>query len=514
MDCHDAMPQHETDRWSREVVLPIVVCVFYFIALSYPAHLRVIGSYWTETDFYAHYAPDADRILARDFPQNLRNPPGYSALLALASSFTGDHFTSGKWLSLLMALLSGLTAFHLLRRLFGYRPALLALPIILLSGEFTKYSIQATTDVPFLFVCVAVMLILTQDDLGVWPRTILTGVLSGAAYLIRYNGVFLVVPCFVWIMARAGPERSLSNRLKMAAVYLLSFLLIVSPWLWLNYLHRGSPFFNTNARDIAFAIYGYSQGFHSIRDILTHDPATFVRRYSHNVATTFWNTIGASLAVLPVGPLAIAGIILSLAKRRQRGVMILLLSAAVYVLLMALTHWETRYYFYLMVCYVGFAAYAIVETIEWLRQRLELSPLTAQLIVAVVALTILVPSSLFAFRQVSRTVSRQPTELIGASVYLRRVAPEGATIMAQKPHLPYLSNLRWVRLPSVRSPEELRDVLRQNTVQYLVYDRMALRLHGQLRMLANPENKIPWLKPIYTDIPAPLVIYELQLEDQ
>ena len=121
--------------------LILLVCLVFFGALAYPVHQRQLGTYWTETDLYRWYAPDADRLLAGRFPHhNTYSPPGYPALLAALAPLTGDHFVTDKWLSLAAAALSWLVAFLLFRRLFGEATALLGVGILLLSGEYTAFA--------------------------------------------------------------------------------------------------------------------------------------------------------------------------------------------------------------------------------------------------------------------------------------------------------------------------------------------------------------------------------------
>ena len=134
--------------------------VLYVGALAYPVHRHVVGAF---SDFYVRFAPDADRVAAGEFPRNTYNPPGYPMLLVLASPLTGDHFTTGKWMSLLAGGLTGALAFVLFRRLFDPGPALLAVPIILTSAVFATYAITAMTDVPFVLLCLIVMIAITSE---------------------------------------------------------------------------------------------------------------------------------------------------------------------------------------------------------------------------------------------------------------------------------------------------------------------------------------------------------------
>jgi hypothetical protein len=488
-------------------ILPPAFCAFYFLALAYPTHLRVVGTYFTETDLYGRYAPDADLIAAGRVPQSSFNPPGYPLLLALVHPLTGDHLTSGKWLSLIAAALGGLMAFHLFRPLFGYRSAILALAIIFLSGEFTKFSVQATTDVLFASLCIATMLVLMGGRPGSYGRAALVGILSGLAYLVRYNGVAMLVPGIVGVAAWCGAERRLGHRLKMGAAYLASFLGVISPWLWLNYATYGSPFYSTNYRDVAVKFLVPAAGSTSLGDVVLHDPLRFASLYAWFLLNTLWQSVGASFAVLPVGPLALAGVVLSLIRRRPRGVDLLLVSALAHILALNLTHWETRYYFYVMFCYAGLAAYATFEIADWV----ALTPARARLVWVAIVVLILVPSGMRAYKRVLGAVEGQPYELLDASAFLRQLGGEAVT-MAFKPHLAYLSNHRWIRLSEVGSVEALRSVVQANGADYLVADRFTRRSRGALSALLDRQDGLPWLEPLYCDTARSLVIYAVRRE--
>ncbi len=491
----------------RAGAIALAVSALYVLALAYPVHLHVVGVF---SDFYRWYAPDADRISAGQLPQNTYNPPGYPALLALGSRVTGDHFSSGKWLSLLAAGLTGVLAFSLHRRLFGAGAALLAVPIILSSEVFTRYAVSAMTDVPFVCVTAAALLAITDDRPG-WRRSaILAGVLSGVATLLRYNGAFLLVPGLIGMLWRRDRP---ALRLTRAAIYLGSFLLTVGPWLWVNHAQHGSPVYSTNYQDVARALGLASEGriFNSLADLVLQHPGRFAWSYAGRVVPTTFQSLGSSLALLPVGPLAVAGIGLSLLRNRRRPVIIVLVGALAFLVLMSLTHWETRYFFFLLLCYSGFAAYATVEIAGRVGRALG-SPSAARLVLAGVMLWILVPSSIAAWRTVAVTLSRQPLELLPAAHYLDRTAPRSATVMAVRARIAYLSRRQWRELPPVRSVDQLRGMLGERPPEYLVYDRWTRRLIQPLSGLANPDGSVPWLRPVYHDPVGQVTIYAVELD--
>jgi len=498
----DPPPQFFLSR--RAGMIALAIGALYVLVLVYPVHLHVVGVF---SDFYRWYASDADRIAGGAFPQNTYNPPGYPLLLALASPLTDDRFAAGKWISLLAAGLAAILAFQLHRRLFGAASALLAVPIMLSSPTFTTYAISAMTDVPFVCVCLGALLAITN----VGPRrrrwAFLSGVLCGAAYLLRYNGVFLLVPGVAGVLSGGG---SRSERARRTALYLGGVLLTVAPWLALNYTEHGSALYSTNYRDVAREHIAHvdARAVSSLADVLLADPVAFVSSYVRHLGPTLINSFGASLALLPVGPLAALGIIVSVARHRRRAVLLVLAGALAFFLLMSLTHWERRYFLFLLACYSGFAAFAITRIAGAIGHAFG-RPVTGHAVVATLALLILVPSAAHSWRAVRTTLERQPIELLPAARYLEGVAPPGATVMAVRAQIAYLSRRPWQELPDAGSVEELGNILGERPPDYLVYDRWG-RFRKGLTDLAKPDDAVPWLRPIYHD--GSVVIYAVERE--
>lgn len=500
--------------------LPILLCLIYLVVVLYLGRPYSIGGY-NNSDFYSRYAPDADRIAGGHFPEDTFGGPGYPVLLMAISGLTGDHFISGKWISAIAASLCGLVAFYLLRGLFGYWTAILALPIIFVSGRFSELSIDPGTDIPFLLLCLMVIFIFTRNQIGDWPKAALTGVIGGLAYLTRYNGVFLPATCLMGIVVLNSFEAPLLRRLKIAALHMLCFLATISPWLWLNYKHRGSPIYNTNYLNIATEFYGYkfnqdgitlaANTFHSFGDVLMYNPKHFLFHYVINIAKTFQKTLSGGLVFEPIGILAIAAIPFVTINRCRKDVALFLLSAVIYFLLMCLNHWESRYYFYLMVCYVGLACHLVVSGADWSIRKGVLSQRTAQVIVLCIGLLLFSMSAISAVTGIQRLIREQPFEIFRASEYLKSVSAKGDRIMARKPHLAYLSHREQVFFPTVKSINELHDALKKSPADYLIYDRVALEVRPELKMLAEPVNTISWLRPVYSDLPRSLVIYQVDM---
>src|SRR5262245_35846400 len=240
-DTFGRQPDQSERKWLRTVrSFAILICFTHFLVLAYLARQHPFGTYATETDFYQLFAPDAERILSGKFPQNTFQGPGYPAaivLIAKLTGSTGDLFTAGKWFSVICAVSCGWLIFILFSRLFNPLAGVGAQLIAVASGEFPQYSIQAATDVFFLLLCLAAMTVFLGEKFTVRWRATVSGVLAGAAYLTRYNGLFLVATFLIGILVFDHYRQRLGERIVTGGLFLAFFLLAASPWLILNWSH-------------------------------------------------------------------------------------------------------------------------------------------------------------------------------------------------------------------------------------------------------------------------------------
>jgi 4-amino-4-deoxy-L-arabinose transferase-like glycosyltransferase len=498
----------------------LALVLVYVAAMAWVAQHRVVGDYLKETDFYHLYAPDADRIRSGQLPANTFNTgPAYPLLLALAFPLTADNFTAGKFISLAAAGVAALAAFQLFRGLFGDRAGFLGLLFLLVSADFARFSVQATTDMPFLASAVLAMLAISRAiSRGGWMWGV-AGSLGGLAYLVRYNGLFLV-PTGVYGVLTSG--RWSAPRLRNLALLLLGVLIVVSPWLLLSTRLHGTPFFNRTHAMMAIAAYGLrrdldgvydaAERFQSIGDVVRHDPLRFFGQYARNLTTTVANTLAVPLAVLPLGLLAVTGAIQVATRRADRRARPFLVSLALFVLVVALVHWESRYVLYLGVGCAGLAGYAIVSLTQEAQKRRRLTLRQARVLLGLLVLAVLAPALVRTPLRVAEMLQRQPVELLIAAEKLRHLAGPGARIMGRKPHLAYLAGGEWVFLPEVASLDALEEALCGLSAAYLVYDDSARKLRRELSSLEDPYSPVPWLRAVHVNHAAPLIVYAVGLD--
>jgi hypothetical protein len=377
-----------------------------------------------------------------------------------------------------------------------------------------------------LLLCLAVLVVFTYEGIAPRWRVALTGALAGAVYLTRYNGVFLLAACLIGIILLDFFKRKWPGRLALSAIFVALFLVVSSTWLIANYKRHGSPFYNTNYLNIATEFYPelvanktnqdatrlLAERFHSFGDVIGYDPRRLITRYPANLYESLRNSSKGTLVNQLVAWMAGFGVLLALARRRSKNVALVLIAGALYLLLMALNHWEARYYFFVMALYAGFAVFAAAAWLEmarslgWLKNRaFTLIPVT--MVAAMVALSLTESR-----KDVARFLESQPTEIIAARDYLSSVgATGGKKIVARKPHLPYLSRNEWVFFPQVKSLDEFRAWTEANRVDYIAVGKRELKERKELSSLGKPENAPDWLKAVWFNDEPVFILYKPQL---
>ena len=257
--------------------------------------------------------------------------------------------------------------------------------------------------------------------------------------------------------------------------------------------------------------------FGSVAEVVGREPVAFAVQYVRNLLTTLANSLGAPLAVLPLGILAVLGALNIMIRPEAARARPLVFSVLVYLLMLGLVHWESRYFLFGYVAYAGLAAYAIglVAGGAWPRDRPGASRcgwstgLAAGLI-----LTVLVPALVRAPLRTAELLRQQPLGLLDAAEVLRqpqrRVPPR---VMGRKPHLAYLAGGEWIFLPRVTSLDALPSILCRESVDYLVFDDAARKLRPTLAVLRDPRAAPAWLRPVHVDPEEPLIVYAVALDD-
>jgi len=171
---------------------------------------------------------------------DLSNPPLWSFTL-------GSFFRLIEPSDRAVALGSGLfyllsiPLFYLLAKsMFNRRIAFLALVFYITNPVLLRFSISGLPQALLTFLFLLLVYILRIIDEKSLPKTILLGLLMGLMYLTQYSAVLLLVPItgYICFTFKKG------QRLRHTLIFLVSFLLVIFPWLLRNIKITANPFFS------------------------------------------------------------------------------------------------------------------------------------------------------------------------------------------------------------------------------------------------------------------------------
>jgi hypothetical protein len=507
-------------------LLPLLVAVTSFGIFLGVASTRRIGAYGVETDFYGDYAPDAVRLKQGQFPINEFQGPGYPAALAIVETAESDAFRAGRLISAASAALVGLLAFFLFRDLFGDWAGLGTELLVLVNGIFPSMAVTASTDMLFVALCLAAIVLFLREGARPGVRVAAAGVLTGLAFLTRYNGAFLI-PVFLVGLASLesfGPRRR--DRLRLAGLFLGIAFLTTLPWFYANHLHHGSALFNRNYLNMATQFYGDQLGadltgdgtavaetrFHSFWDVLRFQPLRIARRYPANLLASIRKSLSSRLIGPFLGLATVLGAVLVPWRGRNSGRLLwLAFLGACYFLVTALTHWEPRYYLLPGVLYAGLAAFAIVRGARWLSDAGR-NPRFAAAAGTAVFLVLWALAARASAAGVHALIRSEPVEVLDACDYLRREGVRDARIMARKPHLAAVCGQRMEDFPPVESLGELQSWLAGHPVDYVVFSEVEAQRRKGIAALRDPTAAPPWLDRAWTSSDPLFILYRVRVD--
>ena len=477
-----------------------------------------IGDYFTETDFYGGYAEGARLIQQGRFDPSRYGVvgPGYEVALALAGFALRNLFIAAEWLSLISTVATLLLLFDMLARRAGERVALLAALIFAVNPWVFRFGYIASTDAFSITLQVlALWLMLARRTRG---ATLAAGLVAAAAFLTRYNAVYLLPAGLIltWSEARrARAEGAGDPPAARAGIFAAGFIVPVAAWvLWC--VASGAPPSFQLFHNIAYEVYARHQGmvwddyqkklqpeFHSLWDVVRRDPPMFWTRMAINV----FDHLRLDAEKMLGWPAAIAvllGIVLSLVSGARRIAAPFLVAGGLLFLSLVPTFYSERYSMALLPIYAALAglffglprfALALKARPFWLKAALVAVPVA------------------FAIREsvtIERdAISQLPVEVLDAARALKAMAAPGDAVIARKPHLAFHAGLRAVAFPFTSTIPELADYARQNHVRWLYISWPEVETRPRYWHMLDTTGAIPGLTPRHLTAPHPAVVYEI-----
>ncbi len=216
----------------------------------------------------ANYLADSAKV--RDMHPDISNPPVYPLFLAGLMSVLPFQYEipdkpqafwnlDGKFaryepdflialFNQILFLLLVTSVFFLARRLFDKRVALFSALLLLGTELLWRFSVSGLSTMLLLLIFTGVLwcLVLFEEETGEpkWGRAgtfglpALCGVLVGIGALTRYSFGWLILPVVLFVISLVGKRQ----RFILGLVTVLSFLVVLGPWVYRNYAVSGLPF--------------------------------------------------------------------------------------------------------------------------------------------------------------------------------------------------------------------------------------------------------------------------------
>ncbi|MFX1391995.1 MAG: glycosyltransferase family 39 protein [Promethearchaeota archaeon] len=224
-----------------------------------------------ETDGYAYYEYYQDIVLNDLPPRNSEFWPfGLPILIGSLSLLIGDFFIAGKIIIVEFSILFLFSIYISIRKVFNDRVAIFTYLFIATHVNLIIVYFTILGDIPFASLIILSVYFLFDNTTESKKNLIYSSIFLGLATMIRWTGLLCLPVIFVKIIL---DNMKISNNLLKKKIYNITihlficfgvFLLTILPYLFINTLWWGSPFYNDQIFNIhkAMKIYEDSESYH------------------------------------------------------------------------------------------------------------------------------------------------------------------------------------------------------------------------------------------------------------
>lgn len=514
----DTRPTGST-RWTRWIAYALIgIYGIYWAVTAFSQHQ--FGNYAVETDFYWKYGPAAKDLLRGIVSiENYDSKGwGYPLLVAAVSLFGFEVFRAAQVVALLSALTAAWVLYRVHRSLFGPTHALASLALVLANFIFVLNTYEVGTDMLFLAVSLGSIALLLRSKSPTTRAIALSGLLGGFAFSTRYNALFLVPGALILLVALGVPAGPMRDRWRRALVWCGTFLLGALPWLIVNAIHTGNPLTNSNYVNVGYAVYGEGnwekffygeRTIHSLPQVILLNPGKFASVMFTNVFDHLRHDL---YEVLPVvfGVLAVLGAALLVKDRPERRVTGYFVFGALCFMTLVPIFYGARFSLAILPFYAALAAVPLVSPTlgKPLMSVERMFPVRA-----FVFLLALLPTAVGVYGKVTdptwnESVGYVPEGIAPPIAYLKTAPREpGEGLIARKPHVAFLSGLRFVPMPAFESLDSLHAVAEREHARYVLISSAEMAYRPGIRPLAESTTPVPGFKQVHESEAA--LVYEI-----
>ncbi len=523
-------PSPATDRWFVAAAWAVgAALAAAILAMIFGAHR--IGDYMAETDFYGAYAEGARLVQQGKLLPSRYGVigPGYEVILALAGLAIPNLFLAAGLLSMTATLVTLGLWFAIVRRLLDARVALAGAALFAVNAFVFRYAYSATTDaVAIALQAGALYLLLAR---GGRNAVVGAGLLAGAAFLTRYNAIYLLPAGLLAIAGRAVPGTAAPpaagaegapaappsargpGRVALALRFAAGFLAPVVPWVVYSLTH-GSSFSFQLHHNVAYEVFARARGiawddyqrllqpqFHNLWDVIARDPVAVATRMVVNVGAHLRDD-GLKLMGGWTALAAAAGTLVFALDRRSRALWPVVAAGALLFLTLVPAFYSERYSLALMPVYAtlgglafGSPRFAFPAGRLWLKALLLALPL-----VVAVRGTV---------RQTQFLLTQLPLEVLEVSEALRELKRPGDRVIARKPHLAFHAGVEPAPFPFADTLPDLARQAREIGARWMYFSWPEAETRPAFWHLLDTAGVVPGLTVRKVSSGHPAVLYEI-----
>ncbi len=170
------------------------------LVLTLAVRLYLFFNYYTINNDGVLYIEAARNFFEGRWSDGLASfyPPLFPLMIAVAYSLVHDWELAGQIWPFILGVLTLFPLFGLFRRVYGSRIARVALFFYAVSPYLARLSLEVRTEIPYVFFAVLAIYFLQRGlDSGSFLSFFLTGICSALAYLIRPEGIGLIMVKYI-----------------------------------------------------------------------------------------------------------------------------------------------------------------------------------------------------------------------------------------------------------------------------------------------------------------------------
>jgi len=253
--------------------------------------------------------------------------------------------------------------------------------------------------------------------------------------------------------------------------------------------------------------YGGVRKINSFADVVRLDPGRFARAMISNTFDHLKRDL-TELLPMPWGLFTAAGLLFVAIRRRTRLWGAYLLYGFLFFLTLIPVFYGARF----SLSMLAFYSAAAVAPLGWERLSGMLAGIERRFPVRIfVFLLIWMPGAIAASARTQdptnpESIQAGPYETLEAADYLAAHA-RGQVLLARKPHVAFLSGMRFAPIPQVDSPGALHTVAVQTGARYLLVSGAEMALRAGVRPFAQPDARVPGFRRVFESGGA--LVYEV-----